>query len=88
MLADPKMTALYHLAEQLQLQDEDKNLLADELLVFKYWHRNFVGYNDTSRDLLVMTPHRYRSSQTGRERAEALTTLDVTVDVWLRVFRA
>lgn len=44
--------------------------------------------NDTIRDLLIMTPHLYRSSQTGRERAEALTTLDVTVDVWLRVFRA
>ncbi len=53
MLADPKMKALYHLAEQLQLQDEDKNLLADDLLVFKYWHRNFVGYNDTSRDFQI-----------------------------------
>ncbi|MAK72419.1 MAG: rRNA (guanine-N1)-methyltransferase, partial [Idiomarinaceae bacterium] len=42
--------------------------------------------NDTIRDLLVMTPHLYRSSQAGRERAEALTTLDVTVDVWLRTF--
>lgn len=42
--------------------------------------------NDTIRDLLVMTPHLYRSSQAGRERAEGLTTLDVTVDVWLRSF--
>ncbi|REC95599.1 putative RNA methyltransferase [Kushneria indalinina] len=34
-------------------------------------------------DLLVMTPHLYRASAEGRARAEALTHLDVTVDVQL-----
>ncbi len=48
MLADPQMKALYHLAEQLKMQDEDKNVLLDDTIFFKYWHRNFVGYNDAS----------------------------------------
>ncbi len=48
MLADPKMKALYHLAEQLQMQNEDQSVIDDETLTFKYWHRNFVGYNDGS----------------------------------------
>ncbi|WP_110666687.1 putative RNA methyltransferase [Salinicola halophilus] len=34
-------------------------------------------------DLLTMTPHLYRASAEGRARAEALTTLSVTVDVRL-----
>lgn len=38
-------------------------------------------------DLLAMTPHLYRASSAGRARAEALTSLTVTVDVWLRVFK-
>lgn len=37
-------------------------------------------------DLLAMTPHLYRASAEGRSRAEALTTLTVTVDVILRRF--
>lgn len=41
---------------------------------------------DVIHDLLTMTPHLYRASSAGRERAEALTSLTVTVDVWLRVF--
>lgn len=41
---------------------------------------------DVIHDLLAMTPHLYRASSAGRERAEALTSLTVTVDVWLRVF--
>lgn len=43
---------------------------------------------DVIHDLLAMTPHLYRVSSAGRERAEALTSLTVTVDVWLRVFQA
>lgn len=42
--------------------------------------------NDTIRDLLTMTPHLYRSSYAGRERAEALKELDMSVDVWVRAF--
>ncbi|MFO7994481.1 MAG: methyltransferase domain-containing protein [Marinobacter sp.] len=37
-------------------------------------------------DLLAMTPHLYRASAEGRSRAEALTTLTVTVEVILRRF--
>lgn len=43
---------------------------------------------DMIHDLLAMTPHLYRASSSGRARAEALTSLTVTVDVWLRVFKA
>ena len=37
-------------------------------------------------DLLAMTPHLYRASAEGRERAAALTELTVTVDVRLQCF--
>lgn len=43
---------------------------------------------DAIQDLLAMTPHLYRASSAGRARAEALTSLTLTVDVWLRVFKA
>ena len=42
--------------------------------------------NQAVRNLLVMTPHLYRASSAGRARAEALETLTVTVDVWVREF--
>lgn len=38
-------------------------------------------------DLLVMTPHLYRASAEGRASAEALTHLDVTVDVQFKSSR-
>lgn len=38
-------------------------------------------------DLLAMTPHLYRATAEGRERAAALTALTVTVDVRLTIFR-
>ncbi|WP_323754233.1 putative RNA methyltransferase [Marinobacter sp.] len=37
-------------------------------------------------DLLAMTPHLYRASQEGRERAAALDSLSLTVDVCLHTF--
>lgn len=42
---------------------------------------------DAVTDLLIMTPHLYRASRAGRERAEALNSLTITVDAWLREFR-
>ena len=48
MLADPKMRPLYHLTEQLQMQDEHKEVIDDPVLAFKYWHRNFMGYNNST----------------------------------------
>ena len=41
---------------------------------------------DTIADLLAMTPHFYRASSDGLERAAALESLDVTVDVILKSF--
>lgn len=46
MLADPKLKSLYHLSEQLMMRDHNKHVLPDKLLHYKYWNRNFVGYND------------------------------------------
>ncbi|MDP4546156.1 putative RNA methyltransferase [Marinobacter sp. MDS2] len=37
-------------------------------------------------DLLAMTPHLYRASQEGRERAASLDSLSLTVDVCLHTF--
>lgn len=53
MLSDPKMKALYHLAEQLKMQDENKKVLKDKTLFFKYWHRNFVGMNDGTKNYQI-----------------------------------
>lgn len=41
---------------------------------------------ETVADLLAMTPHLYRAPAQGRERAQAIATLTVTVDVTLRRF--
>ncbi len=59
MLSDTKMRPLYHLAEQLQLVDKKTNqVLEDDILNFKYWHRNFVGFNDGSEnyDIYIAPP--------------------------------
>lgn len=41
----------------------------------------------TITDLLAMTPHLYRASQEGRERAAALECLSLSVDVRIKCFR-
>lgn len=41
---------------------------------------------ETVHALLTMTPHFYRASKEGRERAESLQSLTLTADVWVRVF--
>ncbi|MFC0337170.1 23S rRNA m(1)G-745 methyltransferase [Kushneria avicenniae] len=43
-----------------------------------------LGQRDEIEDLLVMTPHLYRASAEGRERALALEQLDITLDVHLK----
>jgi 23S rRNA (guanine745-N1)-methyltransferase len=40
---------------------------------------------DTIADLLTMTPHLYRANQAGKEAAEALKQIDLSVDVSLKV---
>ena len=42
----PKLTLLYHTAEQLQVLDEDGNLLDDNHLRWRFLTRNLVGDND------------------------------------------
>lgn len=44
--------------------------------------------NDSIQDLLIMTPHLYRSSKEGRERAGQLDKLSLTADIWVRIFTA
>lgn len=53
MLADTKMRALYHLAEQLQMLDEEKNIINDPEILHRYWNRNFVGQNDSSKNFEI-----------------------------------
>lgn len=43
--------------------------------------------NEAIKDLLTMTPHLYRSNAEGREEAKRLEALDLTADIWIRVFR-
>lgn len=43
--------------------------------------------NAAINDLLMMTPHLYRSSKVGREHVEGLNRLQLTADIWLRVFK-
>lgn len=45
-----------------------------------------LGGQDPIADLLAMTPHLYRGSAEGLERAATLSTLTVTVDVVIREF--
>lgn len=63
MLADPLMRPLYHLTEQLQMQDENKEVMDDPILSFKYWHRNFMGYNNETKnfDVPVNTTGNYNT---------------------------
>ena len=49
-LADKKMRPLYHTAEQLKMT-EDKKVIDDEYLKFRYENRNVLGKNDGSGDL-------------------------------------
>lgn len=42
---------------------------------------------DVIQDLLTMTPHLYRASSAGRDKASALQNLKLTVDIRLRTYR-
>lgn len=67
---------------QLPITGERWQLASEQRVTFKVT----LPTNQAVRDLLVMTPHLYRASSDGRARAEALETLTVTIDVWLREF--
>jgi len=68
--------------ETLPITDSAFELASEQRVTFQFELNN----NDAVRNLLTMTPHLYRSSAEGRERAEALSSLQLTADVWLRVF--
>lgn len=68
--------------ETLPITDSAFELASEQRVTFQFELNN----NDAVRNLLTMTPHLYRSSAEGRERAEALSSLQLTADVWVRVF--
>lgn len=69
-------------SEQLPVSEATWKLCSEERVSFP------VNLPDTEavHDLLTMTPHLYRASKEGRERAERLQSLTLTADVWVRVF--
>lgn len=51
-----------------------------------FQYKTLVSSNRQINNLLVMTPHLYRANIEGREIAYNLKTLDITVDVVVRIF--
>lgn len=70
-------------SEQLPVSETRWKLCSEERVNFPVNLAN----TETVHNLLTMTPHFYRASKEGRERAEKLQSLTITADVWLRVFR-
>ena len=58
------MKALYHLTEQLQMLDENKQVIPTPPLPFKYWNRNFLGYNDGTANYDVPVAHENKNYNT------------------------
>ena len=57
MLNDPKTKFLYHTAEQLQMHDEEKVLLEDREVQWRFYTRNIIGDNMSSPQLEVIHAH-------------------------------
>ncbi|MGM7319050.1 putative RNA methyltransferase [Idiomarina sp. ST10R2A5] len=68
--------------EMLPITDSAFELTSEQQVTFPV----SLASNQAIKDLLTMTPHLYRSSAEGRERIEALSSLELTADVWVRVF--
>lgn len=68
--------------EVLPITDSAFELTSEQRVTFPV----SLASNQAIKDLLTMTPHLYRTSAEGRERAEALSSLQLTADVWVRVF--
>lgn len=66
----------------LPVNSEYWSLASEQRATFQFELNN----NEVVQNLLTMTPHLYRSSAEGRERAGALSSLQLTADVWVRVF--
>ncbi len=69
-------------SEHLPVSEKGWVLSSEERISFK------IELPDTEavHDLLTMTPHLYRASKEGIEKAEKLQRLAITADVWVRVF--
>ena len=70
-------------SETLPITGLDYELTSEQRLNFQVELNN----NESIKNLLTMTPHLYRASKEGRERAESLQSLTITADVWVRTFR-
>jgi len=57
MLNHPKTKFLYHTAEQLEMLDEEKVLLDDRKLQWRFFTRNIMGDNLSSKRLEVIHAH-------------------------------
>ncbi len=70
-------------SERLPINDSDFELSSEQRVNFQVELNN----NESIKNLLTMTPHLYRASKEGREKAEKLQNLTITVDAWIRTFR-
>lgn len=68
--------------ETLPVTDPGFELASEQRVIFPV---SLIS-NQAVQNLLTMTPHLYRSSAEGRKRAGALSSLQLTADVWVRVF--
>ena len=68
--------------ETLPVTSPEFKLISEQRLTFPVSLRS----NQAIKDLLTMTPHLYRSSAEGREEVSKLESLDLTADIWVRVF--
>ncbi len=57
MFADPELRSLYHTAEKLLMHDEEKHLLPDPHLQFRYNNRNIHGGNTQQTTLDILVEH-------------------------------
>lgn len=69
-------------SERLPINDSDFELSSEQRVNFQVELNN----NESIKNLLTMTPHLYRASKEGIEKAEKLQSLAITADVWVRVF--
>ncbi|WP_411359443.1 putative RNA methyltransferase [Pseudidiomarina salilacus] len=75
--------------EQVHSKPERLPVAADQWRLASEQHLTYtfdLPSHQAIQALLLMTPHLHRASAQGRARAEALQSLSVTVDVWLREF--
>jgi len=97
LLADPGPDHLIELREVIYPEvrrSPPPDLAEAEALGFRLVDAQTVSYRTEALDaerlgqLLLMTPHLHRASRAGREAAEALQELAVTVEVVLRILAA